>query len=139
MAASYNVVVDIGRVDPVALDLDPLAELHAVAAGTCYGTLELILTLPAEDLRQAASLGWSVVKAAGHEPQALTVMTIADFDLRWGLDEPATITVREAAELLGVSPQAVRQRLDSGSLPGERRGRDWHLPKRAIERLADES
>jgi excisionase family DNA binding protein len=46
------------------------------------------------------------------------------------------LTVREAAERLGVSPAAVRLRIAGGELPAVKLGRDWRLDEREVLRLA---
>ena len=133
MSTDYNVLIDIGRVDPDGLDLDVLAEWSAVAAGTPLGTVEVVLTIPARTLRQAAATGLSVVEAAGLETRSVRVLTTAAYDA--GLDvgvEPETVSVADAARILGISPQAVRQRLGAGSLPGRRVGRDWRIPRASV-------
>jgi excisionase family DNA binding protein len=48
-----------------------------------------------------------------------------------GLD----LSVREAAQRLGVSPVAVRQQIAGGRLPAVKRGRDWWVDPRAVERM----
>jgi hypothetical protein len=48
-----------------------------------------------------------------------------------GLD----LSVRDAAQRLGVSPVAVRQQIAGGRLPAVKRGRDWWVDPRAVERL----
>lgn len=45
------------------------------------------------------------------------------------------LSVREAAERLGVGPAAVRQQIASGRLPAIKRGRDWWLDERAVQRM----
>lgn len=134
---SFNAVIDVGRIDVDASALlDDLAEYHTVLAGTPRGTVEVVMTLPAESLRQAASTALALIAAAGHEPRTILVMTTDDFDIRNGLDPvPEDISVAQAAELLGVTPSAVRQRLAAGTLPGRRVGRDWRLPRADIEAL----
>ncbi len=136
MSTMYNAVIDVGRVEPLDEYLDQLDGYHAVLAGTPAGTLEVIISLPAESLRQAATTALAVVEAAGLTPRTLDVLTSEDFDARHADDDGETISVAEAAELLGVTPSAVRQRLGSGSLPGRRVGRDWRLPKAGVEQLA---
>lgn len=45
------------------------------------------------------------------------------------------LTVREAAERLGVSPTAVRQQIASGRLAAVKRGRSWWLDERMVQRM----
>ncbi len=45
------------------------------------------------------------------------------------------LSVREAAERLGVSPAAVRLRIAAGDLPAVKLGRDWRLDEREVLRL----
>ena len=52
--------------------------------------------------------------------------------------ESPSLSVREAAERLGVSPLAVRRHIASGRLDGVKRGRDWWLDARGVERMARE-
>jgi excisionase family DNA binding protein len=47
---------------------------------------------------------------------------------------PELVSVTEAAERLGVSRQAVLQRLASGSLPGTKVGTTWAVQERALTR-----
>lgn len=42
---------------------------------------------------------------------------------------PRLVSVAEAAEILGISRQAVAQRLDAGSLIGTRVGKVWVIPR----------
>src|ERR1051325_5256334 len=44
------------------------------------------------------------------------------------------LSIDEAAQRLGRSPQAVRQMAASGELDAVRRGRQWWLDERAVER-----
>jgi excisionase family DNA binding protein len=46
------------------------------------------------------------------------------------------LSVREAADRLGVGPFAVRQHIASGRLRAVKRGRGWWLDERAVERMA---
>lgn len=45
------------------------------------------------------------------------------------------LSVREAAERLGVGPAAVRQQIALGRLPAVKRGRSWWLDERAVQRM----
>jgi excisionase family DNA binding protein len=50
--------------------------------------------------------------------------------------DPFFLSVREAADRLGIGPLAVRQHIASGRLSADKRGRDWWLDQRAVERMA---
>ncbi|NTW42825.1 MAG: helix-turn-helix domain-containing protein [Cellulomonadaceae bacterium] len=138
MSVSYNALVDVGRIDPdVSTLTDDLAAHHAVLAATAHGTVEVILTVPADDLRQAAVTALALVTATGAHPQAIAVMATDAFDARHELTPLADeISVNEAAALLGITGSAVRQRLAGGRIAGRRVGRDWRLPRAEIARIA---
>jgi excisionase family DNA binding protein len=50
--------------------------------------------------------------------------------------DASLLSVREAAERLGVGPVAVRQHIASGRLPAVKRGRSWWLDERVVQRMA---
>jgi excisionase family DNA binding protein len=50
------------------------------------------------------------------------------------MPDSSLLSVNEAADRLGVSPAAVRQRIASGRLPAVKRGRSWWLDERAVQR-----
>src|SRR3977135_3578268 len=52
------------------------------------------------------------------------------------MSDASLLSVREAADRLGVGPVAVRQRIASGQLPAVKRGRSWWLDERAVQRMA---
>lgn len=52
------------------------------------------------------------------------------------MDPVSLISVREAADVLGIGPAAVRHKINSGSLPAVRHGRDWQLDERVVRGLA---
>ena len=133
--SDYNVIIDIGHIQPDGVDLDVLAVYHAVAAGTPTGSVELILTMPAESLLQAITTTLSAVQAlTRYEPFVVRAMSTAAFDAGYDIvGEPDTLSVGEAADRLGVTASAVRQRLSAGSLAGRRVGRDWRLPLAIVE------
>ena len=78
----YNALADLG-LDGVPGDdlVDALIDYHPAIARSTRGTLEAIITLPAESLRQAALTALAVCEhATGREPRAVQVMTTEDFD-----------------------------------------------------------
>lgn len=52
------------------------------------------------------------------------------------MDPIGLISVREAADALGISPAAVRHKITSGSLAAIKQGRDWRLDERVVLGLA---
>ena len=42
------------------------------------------------------------------------------------------LTVKEAAELLGYTPQHVRRLIIAGDLTGQKRGRDWFVTRSSL-------
>lgn len=48
---------------------------------------------------------------------------------------PRAVSVREAARLLGVCPQTIRSKVDSGELQGFRLGKTIRVLRSSIDRL----
>lgn len=48
------------------------------------------------------------------------------------------MTVNEAAETLGLSPSTLRAQIANGKLRAVKRGRDWHIAPREVDRYATE-
>lgn len=130
---------------PAALDdvvddvMDSIEDYAGTIAGNDRGRLELILTIPATGLRQAAATGLTIAEAAlGKRAKvaSIEVMTTKEFDARIDAIKPPAIpelvSITEAAQLLGVSRQAVHQRLETGSLPGVRVGTTWVIPRAGV-------
>lgn len=114
--------------------LDQLADFHPAIGTSPRGYADAQITLPAETLAQACSAALAVVAAAYGAPAvACEVLTEAEFDARQGwATVPDLVSVTEAAQMLGVSRQAVLQRIGSRSLPATRIGRDYAIPRTAV-------
>lgn len=96
---------------------------------------EVIVTYPAEDLDQAIANARLLAEHVG-TLAGLEVLPTEAWDHREA-QVPAEfelVGVTEAAKRLGVTPQAVRARLASGSLPGVRAGRSWVMNAAALRR-----
>lgn len=122
----YNVTAElpIRNVAEHADDLlERLAAFHPAISTSPLGWAEAIITVHAESVVQAVAVAVPVLG----EVVSLTVMTTEEFDRRPVAAErlPELLSVTEVAERLGVSRQAVLQRLDSGSLPGVKVGSTW--------------
>ena len=48
------------------------------------------------------------------------------------------MTLIEAAALLGVTPDTLRQQIAAGKLRAKKVGRDWHVTAREVERYRTE-
>lgn len=136
MSTQYNARIewqkraDVESFDWVDALMDALADWHPAVGSSVRGFVEATITLPADTVRQATSAAALIAQdaagAAGGETIALEVMPTAEFDARAGLAPwPEMLSVTQAAERLGVSAQAVRQRLESGSLAGTKVGATW--------------
>ena len=99
------------------------------------GAREAVITLPAASLSQAITTIRAVAAPLG-VLHGLEIVPTAAWDRRLGrtTNEDDLIGVTEAAGALGVTPQAVRERLAAGTLPGRKIGRNWALPASALHR-----
>ena len=138
MATEYNVTAEFDTRDE-DLDekaVDALAAYHAATGRSDRGRLEVILTIPAEDLVQVVQTAVAITaQAIGVPILTVAIAPTEEWDARQGLTPiPELVSVTEAASELGVSRQAVLQRLQSGSLPGRQVGTAWVIPRAALGR-----
>lgn len=112
-----------------------LEQLHPAISQSARGWLEVTITIPAEHVGQAVTLAIAAVEqAAGHPTIAVTAMTEEEADARQGWDTPSDlVSVGEAAELLGVTRQAVLDRISRHTLPATKVGRGYTIPRSALE------
>lgn len=115
--------------------MDQLENYHAAIGTSPRGYADAQISLPAETLAQACSTAIAVVSAAFGAPAlACEVLTEAEFAARQGWEPvPDLVSVSEAAELLGVTRQAVLQRIGTKSLPATKIGRDYAIPRAAVD------
>lgn len=133
-----TVEVDVRRrltLDEVDQVMDELEDYHPAVGEARRGFLSATIALPAESLRQATASACRVVEAAlGGPAIAAEVMTEAEFDVRQGwAPVPDLVSVSEAAELLGVSRQAVLQRISAKTLPATPVGKTYVIPRSAVD------
>lgn len=124
----YNAQIEFRtRKDIDDLLIDRLTDYHPATGRSPRGWVEVTVTLPAENLRQAMNTALAVAEGTHVAPVlGIEVLPTAEFDARNGLAPmPELASVTEAAQLLGVSRQAVLQRLESGSLAGQKVGSTW--------------
>lgn len=137
----YNAIVEVASKKTVDVDavMDKLEAFHASLSESARGWNTAHISLPGESLEQATAAAVAVVSAAyGAAAIACEVMTEKEFLAREGwAPVPDLVSVTEAAELLGVSRQAVLQRISSGSLPATKIGRDHAISRAAVEVAAN--
>lgn len=133
----YNVVLETTLKPTISDDvidavMDGLADHAGVIGRNERGRLDLVLTVPATGLRQAATAGLAIAEAAlGRHGKvaSLEVMTTKEFDARTdALTSPAVpelLSLVEAAEVLGITRQAVHHRITTGALPAVKVGSTW--------------
>lgn len=89
--------------------------------------------MQADTVWQATTLGRALLTSTGYEAYVLEVMPQAEFVTRSESEVlPPLVSVPQAAELLGVSRQAVLDRAQRGTLPGTKVGDTWVLLRSSI-------
>lgn len=140
----YNVKLEY-RLEPTEANADEIVtalEAYDPAAGPAEnntGNVDVWITIQAKNTRQAIDTGLALAsQASSAELTAFEVLTTEDFDRRNGLTPvPALIGSEEAAEMLGISRQAIGQKYAAGQLPGHRVGeRVIVFARHDIEQLA---
>jgi excisionase family DNA binding protein len=123
----YNVRIEY-RLDSTAETDDQLVtELEGfspAAAPAGNGNTEVWITIQAANLKQAVDVALALAgKASTADLTAIEILPTEDFDRRNGLTPvPALVGAEEAAEMLGITRQAVGQKFAAGQLPGHRVG-----------------
>lgn len=123
---------DTGDDDVVDHLIDALAAYHPTASRDA-GHWQVTITLPAHSLSQAITTAQALAGPLG-ELIGMEVLPTAVFDKRAGLEalEVELLSVSQAAARLGVTPQTVRDRINNGTLPALRIGRNWAVPEAAL-------
>lgn len=114
--------------------IDALSDYHpAVSPSQQHpGSWEVVTTLLATNLTQAITAILAVARAADiTDLRGLEVIPTADWDRREATDDEL-LSVAETADRLGVTPQAVRERLARGTLTGFKTGRAWLVPAHTL-------
>lgn len=139
----YNAAVEVATkdVDEDLVDelMGTLAPYHVAIGSSPRGWLEARISLPAESLAQACATAAAVVESAtGAAAIACEVMTEDEFAGREGFTvAPELVSSEQAAEILGVSRERIRQLAVAGRLqavPWE--GRSKAFTRSSVEALA---
>lgn len=125
----YTAAVEVskrGNPTPDEIDtaMDALAGYAPSLSVSPHGYRAARITFPADTIGQAATTALAVVQQAlDGTVVRLELMTEDEADIREGTAElPELIGVPEAAQILGVSPQRVRQMIDEGKIAAHRVG-----------------
>lgn len=125
----YTAEVEVSRrgnptPDEVDQAMDTLAGYAPSISVTPRGYRAARITFPADTIAQAATTALAVTTAAiGGDVVRLELMTEEEADAREGTATlPELVGVTEAADILDVSPQRVRQMIDEGKLAAHRVG-----------------
>lgn len=114
--------------------LDALPGMSGSVGLSERGWLEVVITLEANSLQTASNTAIVLVEnATKHQAISAEVMPTAEYDKRLGLAPmPELVSVTEAAESLGVSRQAVLDRIARHTLPATKVGREYVIPAEAV-------
>lgn len=118
--------------------MDALADFGVAIGDADAAGSQITVTIPADDLEQAARLALSLIRPLA-TPLAITEALPEEIrDAREGWTPvPDLVDVAGAAQILGMTPQWVRQLIDAGTLPATTAGtRATVLPRSAVEALA---
>jgi len=137
----FNIEIEFDHHGESVAAVDDLRDTYqGMSPGICWsprGRLSVIVTIEAPNLAQAVRIALSL---APHEVISVDGMTTKEFDRR--IDSPTVVlppmmSPGEAAAELGITKQAVHQRITSGSLPATRVGRAWVIAAETVHALAD--
>ncbi|VEI13202.1 helix-turn-helix domain-containing protein [Trueperella bialowiezensis] len=127
----YTATVDVATNLDVDDALDRLAPYHG-AIGESRNGYRAVFTYEADTLSEAVASATRIAETIGTPYAIETAPTdLVDSDTAYG-DIPPLVSVSEAAELLGITAQAVNKRLNSGTLPGRKVGNTWVIPLHSV-------
>lgn len=135
MTAHHTVRVELDTHDDVDAQLTvALSAYHPTVSRGPRGHAIVAITLPADNVVQAVQTAVAVIAQATAAPVlAIEAMLAEESGKRASLAPvPPLLSVSETAARLGISRQAVLQRIDSGSLPAVRIGSTWAVPEAAV-------
>lgn len=121
--------------DVVDAVMEALVDVHPTVTSGPAQTAVIVVTVPADSLRQAVSTTLSLVAGSLPTVAAVGVSAVPEHvrDVREGwAPVPELLSTTEAARVLGVSRQRVGQMIHEGVLPAEKVGPTYAVPKDAV-------
>lgn len=136
---TYSITIEVDDSAPFTGDdvdhiTDELEAFEPALGNSMRGYRSVTLTTGGASLRQAFDTAIAVVEAALGAPAIVCeAMTEAEADIRQGwVEVPDLVSVKQAAELLGITRQRVLQRIGEHTLPGTQVGREYVIPRAAV-------
>lgn len=134
MNTSYNATITIPTPDDNTIHTlhTTLTDYHP--AITTHNTeTQLILTYPATTTLQATETALALIRAHNLTAHALTIETTSHYDNDTPTIPPL-VSVTEAATILGITRQAILQRINHKTIPATRIGDTWAIPRHALRK-----
>lgn len=139
MTENYTATIELdirddGTDEPDDAIIDALSEYALNVGRSPLGYVEIVVTIPATSLTQAAQTITAVIaETLGVSILSIELMTESEYARRVGVRPmPELVSVTAAAEIAGVSRQAILGRLEAGTLAGEKVGNTWVVQKAAL-------
>ena len=135
MTAHHTVRVELDTGNDIDTSLaTALSAYQPTISRGPHGHVIVAITLPADNVVQAVQTAVAVIAQATTAPAlAIEALPAEEASTRATLAPvPPLLSVSETATRLGVSRQAVLQRIDSGTLPAVRIGSTWAVPEAAL-------
>lgn len=136
MPTDYNATITTHPLTNTDIDhhIETLSAYRVAVSNPRAGEGQIILTIPADTLTQAIQTTQAIAASAGITINAITIETTERFDtLANDIPMPTLVSVTEAAQLLGVSRQAILQRITAHTIPATKIGDTWAIPRAAIK------
>lgn len=122
--------------------LDAFADWHPAVGRSLEGRMEATLSIPADDLKQAARTAMALISENDSLPEVcrMNVLKASEHDRTNGLAPvPSLLSVSEAAAILNVSRQRVLQLIHDGRMHGIRVGNGWALYRTEVDEMRNAS
>ncbi|PJI91043.1 helix-turn-helix domain-containing protein [Luteimicrobium subarcticum] len=136
MTTDHNATITFDTRDPAGnIDDDILETLTGYSPATGRDErqhVQVFITFPANNLEQAFVIAFGLAARTSLPVLALEVLPTTEFDARNFGPSTKSVTVSEAAEILGITRQAVLQRIKTGALPAEKVGPVYTIPAAAL-------
>lgn len=132
MTTSYNATITIPTPDDTTITtlFTTLADYHP-AITTTNADHHLVITYPAENTLHATNTALALICEHALDCHALTIETTSHYDNTLP-PIPPLLSVTEAAHLLGITRQAILQRINTHTLPATKVGDTWVIARAAI-------